>query len=105
MKKILLCFIIIGLMGCSKTTALREEQNNQIIMLQDMKKQILLRPAHGEHELNLKNKELEMIDNQLKMAMRVQQNSQDVQNQKNKNMMGGVLTGLGVASIVHYITK
>ena len=83
-KKILVTTILLSMMigGCapSSTAVLRETQNNEIAMLQEVKRQILLRPANTPKEMLTKKADLKMVDDQIASAMKVQQNAQNIQN-------------------------
>ncbi|MGL6065239.1 MAG: hypothetical protein ACRC0S_09175 [Fusobacteriaceae bacterium] len=112
-KKILSTVILLSMLvgGCapSSTAILREGQNNEIMMLQTLKRQILLTPATTPKEMLAKKAELKLVDDQLSSAMIVQQNAQSIQNQKTSNAIKSVITGVGAVGAaaigIHEITK
>lgn len=97
MKKRIVGIIILltmALGGCTSATSnLREQQNNEILMLQEVKRKILLRPAKTPKEMLTKKADLKMVDDQIRSAMRVQQNAQSIQNQKTNNTIKSVVSG------------
>ena len=99
MKNFLVVTILLSMIlgGCtpSSTAIMRETQNNEIVMLQEVKKQILLRPANTPKEMLTKKADLKMVDDQITSAMKVQQNAQNIQNQKTNNTIKSVVTGVG----------
>ena len=113
MKKILTIIILLTMMfvGCapSSTTVLREAQNNEIAMLQEVKRQILLRPANTPKDMLTKKADLKMVDDQIASAIKVQQNAQNIQNQKTNNTIKSVVTGVGAVGAaawgIHELTK
>lgn len=74
--------MIIGGCAPSSTALLRESQNNEIARLQQIKQQILLRPTHNPKEMLMKKADLKMVNDQIASAIKVQQNAQNIQNQK-----------------------
>lgn len=113
MKKILIITVLLSMIigGCapSSTTVLRESQNNEIAMLQEVKRQILLRPANTPKEMLTKKADLKMVDDQIISAIEVQQNAQNIQNQKTDNTIKSVITGVGAVGAaawgIHELTK
>ncbi|MBC2855463.1 hypothetical protein H3N56_03005 [Cetobacterium sp. 2A] len=113
MKFFLIITILFSLLigGCapSSTAVLREAQNNEIAMLQDVKRQILLRPANTPKEKLAKKGDLKMVDDQIASSMKVQQNAQNIQNQKTNNTIKSVVTGVGAVGAatwgIHELTK
>ncbi|WP_426709551.1 hypothetical protein [Cetobacterium sp. SF1] len=112
-KKFLVITILLSMMigGCapSSTSVLRETQNNEIAMLQETKRQILLRPANTPKEMLTKKADLKMVNDQIVAAMQVQQNAQNIQNQKTDNTIKSVITGVGAVGAaawgIHELTK
>lgn len=112
-RKFLITTILLGLLmgGCapSSTSTLRETQNNEIAMLQEVKRQILLRPANTPKEMLTKKADLKIVDDQIESAMKVQQNAQSIQNQKTNNTIKSVVTGVGAVGAaawgIHELTK
>lgn len=112
MKKLLLgCLLVLGLIGCtnSQTAALVEQQNAEVLALQQMRRQILLRPTRNAQELAYKKAELKMIDDEIRATQYAQYNAQQIQSQKTNNAVKGVITGvgavLGTAATIHHITR
>lgn len=113
MKKVILVTILLLMTigGCapSSTTVLRETQNNEIAMLQEVKRQILLRPTNTPKEMLTKKADLKMVDDQIASAIKVQQNAQSIQNQKTNNTIKSVITGVGAVGAaaigIHELTK
>lgn len=113
MKKRFLGIIILLTMamgGCTSATSnLRESQNNEIAMLQEAKRKILLRPAKTPKEMLAKKADLKIIDDEIRSAMLVQQNAQSIQNQKTNNTIKSVVTGVGAVGAtvwgIHQLTK
>lgn len=112
-KRILTTVVLLSMIigGCtpSSTATLRETQNNEIAMLQEVKRQILLRPANTPKEMLTKKADLKMVDDQIASAMKVQQNAQNIQNQKTNNTIKSVVAGVGAVGAaawgVHELTK
>lgn len=112
-RKFLIVTILLGVLlgGCtsSSTSTLRETQNNEIAMLQEVKRQILLRPANTPKEMLAKKADLKIVDDQIESAMKVQQNAQSIQNQKTNNTIKSVVTGVGAVGAaawgIHELTK
>ncbi|MGL5208381.1 hypothetical protein [Cetobacterium sp.] len=106
---IILLSMLIGGCTSSSTAALRETQNNEIAMLQEVKRQILLRPANTPKEMLTKKADLKMVDDQIASAIKVQQNAQNIQNQKTNNTIKSVVTGVGAVGAaawgIHELTK
>lgn len=103
--------LALALGGCtpSSTAVMRENQNSEIAMLQEVKRTILLRPANTPKEMLSKKADLKMVEDQIASAMNVQQNAQNIQNQKTSNVLKSVVTGVtavGAAAYgVHQLTK
>ena len=112
-NKCLIIMLLLSMMigGCapSSTAVLRESQNNEIAMLQEVKRQILLRPANTPKEMLTKKADLKMVDEQIASSMKVQQNAQNIQNQKTNNTIKSVVTGVGAVGAaawgIHELTK
>lgn len=111
-KKILaitvLTTIILG--GCSNaTTQLRDAQTSQILMLQNVKKQILLRPAYTEKAQVAKERDLKIVNQQIDMALKIQNEAQQTNNQRVGNDISSGLTGAallgGAVWGIHELTK
>ncbi|SKA09498.1 hypothetical protein SAMN02745174_02535 [Cetobacterium ceti] len=106
---ILLCSLLLGGCTSSTTAVMRENQNNEIAMLQEVKRKILLRPAKTPKEMLTKKADLKMVDDQIASAIKVQQNAQNIQNQKTDNIIKSVVTGVGAVGAaawgIHEITK
>lgn len=114
MKKKILTAIILATMiigGCTnnQTAQMREQQNTEIAMLQEVKRQILLRPAPTAKDILQKKAELKVVDEQIDSAIKVQNNAQNIQNQKTDNTIKSVITGVGAVGAaawgIHELTQ
>ena len=113
MKKSVLLTLLVGmfLTGCTnnQTKQLVEQQNKEVIALQQLKMQVLARPTKNAQELLQKKAELKVIDDEIKSAQAAQANAQQIENEKNSNMIKNVITGtgavIGTAFTIHELTK
>ncbi|MGL4802386.1 MAG: hypothetical protein ACRDBY_15100 [Cetobacterium sp.] len=111
-NKVLALTLLLGLImgGCSSSTAqLRDAQTSEILMLQDVKKQILLREAKTTKDLAKKNADLQIVNRQIDKALEVQAKAQATQNAQTNNAIKSVVTGAaavgGAVWGIHELTK
>lgn len=110
-KKMILIVVIALMSGCTsnQTKPMVEAQNNEIKMLQEYKMEIIKREARTPKEMLRKKADLKMVDDQIKSAIAVQQNSQSIENQKNKNTISNIITGVGAVGAaawgIHELTN
>lgn len=111
-NKILVLTLLLGVIigGCSSSTSqLRDSQTSEILMLQDTKKQILLREAKTPKDLAKKNADLQIVNRQIDKALEVQEKAQAIQNAQTNNTIKSVVTGAaavgGAVWGIHELTK
>lgn len=105
---ILLTVLIMG--GCTNaTTQLRDAQTNEILSLQEVKRQILLRPALTPREKIAKKEDLQEVNRQIEIALQIQKEAQSTNNQITSNTISSVITGAatvgGAVWGIHELTK
>lgn len=114
MKKIVSSVILLTLLslaGCSnnQTKMLVQQQNQEVLQLQNIKNQILMRPTKNARELLQKKAELKVVNDEIVAAQKAQSNAQQISNEQTNNNVKGVLTGvgaiLGTAAVLDNILK
>lgn len=112
-KKIFAITIILATLigGCAPTATsqLRDAQTNEILMLQDVKRQILLRPAYTAQARLAKAADLKEVNRQIEMALQIQREAQATSNQRTDNAISTAVTGAaivgGAAWGIHELAK
>ena len=100
MKKIISSVILLTLLsltGCAnnQTKMLVQQQNQEVLQLQKVKNDILMRPTRNAKELLQKKAELKIVNDEIVSAQKAQANAQQISNEQTNNNVKGVLTGVG----------
>lgn len=110
--KILLVLTVLSLLatGCSNTSdVIVQNQSAEILQLQEIRAQILLRETKTSNEQLSKAADLKLVNDQIKQTMETAQHAQMLSNQqhaqKTTNAVGIGTIILGTGALIHQMTK
>ncbi|MDY6172283.1 MAG: hypothetical protein SPH94_03705 [Fusobacterium necrophorum] len=112
LKKGISAILLLGMLlttGCTNSSELVKNQNQEIVELQKVRNQILARPAVTPKEKLAKKADLNLVNKQIEAAMKTAQQAQQMSNDQTANNVAGAVTAvgavLGTAAVIHSITK
>lgn len=96
-QKMLFILVLAGLLNaCTTSKELVQNQNQEIITLQSMRKKILEREVITPWQRMQKEQELKMINEQIAFSMKTAREAQEMSNEQTRNSVSGVVTATGV---------